>query len=99
MGTHIAPAGNPPIPVGERPHRRFAAHLTTLADPPQAEPRLVNGLAGDGGGGLQGGADLLEVEATELAHQKSAALSLGKILEVDEQPAQTLAVLCGLRWL
>ena len=88
MGADVAAAGDATVAVGERLGHRLAAHLPSLIHLPQAEPRLVEGLAGDRGRGAEGGADLGEVETRQLAHDQGPALALGQLVEVGDQPPQ-----------
>ena len=92
VGLDVAPAHHPSVGVGEPPRHLCAGHLTPLLELAQAQPRLVDRLSRDRGRGVERRADLVEVEAGQLAHHQRRSLALRKLGEVGEQLAQALAL-------
>ncbi len=96
MSADVSPADDPPVPVGDRsPHFR-AGDLTPRAHLLQAQPGLVDGLAGHRRGGSERGSDLLEAHSPQLAHHHGAPLPFRQLAEIVDQAAQPDAALDGL---
>ncbi len=86
MGAKVTAPGDAAVSVRERFGHRLAAHLPSFIHLSQAQPRLVEGLTGNRGGGAERSPDLGEVEARQLAHDQGATLAFGKLAQVGDQP-------------
>src|ERR1043166_10128607 len=79
MRPHVATAEGATVTVGELAAELIAAHLPPPLHLSQAEPCLVDGLSCNRRRGLEGRADLLEAETTELPHHQRPALALAQL--------------------
>lgn len=91
--SQSSPAQRTAVAVGDHAADGLAIHVAALAEVDERTPGLEHGLLGRVGRDRERGGDLGVTEPAQFAHHQRAALSLGQLLNVIDELAQSRASL------